>query len=108
MRTVHTQFNEKNLTGNAGLTLFGKFAKKIKLSNILENNISIARGPQAEYSVAGIISMFIFGVLAGVKHISHMAIIGNDTALRNIFEWIKWPVASTFGRVFKLFTQKHC
>ncbi len=50
MRTVHSQFNEKNLTGNAGLTLFGKFAKKIKLSNILENNVSIARSPQAEYS----------------------------------------------------------
>ncbi len=108
MRTVHTQFNEKNLTGNAGLTLFGKFAKKINILNILENNVSIARSPQAEYSVAGIIFMFMFGILAGGQHISHMAIIGNDTALRNIFEWIKWPVASTFGRVFKLFTQKHC
>jgi len=108
MRKFHTCFTEKNLTGNAGLLNIGRFAKKLELHKILDKHLTIERGPNADYQVNEVIMMLVFGVLAGAKHMSHMAILSADEVLRQIFKWEKFPVFSTFGRIFKLFTQKHC
>jgi len=37
-----------------------------------------------------------------------MTILRSDEVLRALFRWDKFPVSTSFGRVFKLFTQKHC
>jgi hypothetical protein len=52
--------------------------------------------------------MLAMGVLAGAKHISHLAILRTDTVLRSLFRWDDFPDATTFGRIFKLFTPRHC
>lgn len=108
MRTVHTQFNEKNLTGNAGLVHAGRFIDKLGLDKILERRIAIKRGANSEYSISEVILILTLGVIAGVKHMSHLVIIRNDTVLRKIFNWTKFPVDTTFSRIFKLFSHKHC
>lgn len=108
MRKYHVQFTEKNLTGNAGLTHLGRFAEKLGLKKLLEQIISIKRGDTAEYQVSDAIMILAMSVLAGAKHISHVAILRTDSALRSLFRWDKFPDDTTFSRIFKLFTPKHC
>jgi hypothetical protein len=108
MKKFHTHFTEKNLTGNAGLLNLGKFAEKLGLSTILDNQLTIKRAPNAEYQASDVVIMLIFGVLVGAKHMSHMAILSTDEVLRKLFNWEKFPVFTTLGRIFKLFTQKNC
>ena len=108
MRTFHTQFTEKNLTGNAGLINLGRFSEKLGLPKILANHLTIERAPNADYQVSDVVIMLAFGVLVGVKHMSHMAILRTDEVLRSLFKWDKFPVSTSFGRIFKLFTHNHC
>ena len=108
MKHVSAEFNEKNLTGNAGLVHFGRFITKLGLQGILASHLSMDRGDNADYQVCDVVLMLILGVLAGVKHISHLGLLKTDHVLRKIFEWEKFPVYSTIGRVFKLFTFKNC
>ena len=108
MRTFHTQFTEKNLTGNAGLINLGRFTEKLGLPKILAKHLTIERAPNADYQVSDVVMMLAFGVIVGVKHMSHMAILRTDEVLRALFKWDKFPVSTSFGRIFKLFTQNHC
>jgi hypothetical protein len=108
MRKFHTEFSEKNLTGNAGLLHLGRFAEKLGLQKILDDHITIERAPNADYKPSDVVLMLTFGVLAGVTHMSHMAILKSDEVIRALFRWDKFPVCSTFGRIFKLFKPKHC
>ena len=108
MKNVKVEFTEKNLTGNAGLIHFGRFMKKLGLPWILKSHINIPRAPNADYQAYDAVMMLIFGVLAGVKHISHMAVLRTDKALRSIFDWKKFPVDSSFGRIFRLFSHQNC
>jgi hypothetical protein len=68
----------------------------------------IERAPNADYQVRNIVIILIFGVLVGAKHMSHMAILRTDEVLRALFKWEKFPVFTTLGRIFKLFTPKYC
>lgn len=108
MRRFHVQFTEKNLTGNAGLVHLGQFAQKLGLHKLLEQNISIVRGQNAKLSVADGILILAIGVLAGAKHMSHLAILRADAVICALFKWDNFPDDTTFGRLFKLFRPKHC
>lgn len=108
MRKFHVQFNEKNLTGNAGLIHLGRFADKLNLSKLLDKHITIKRGETAKYQVADVIMMLTMGVLVGAKHLSHMIIIRTDKVLRTLFRWEAFPDDTTMSRIFKLFNLKHC
>lgn len=86
----------------------GKFAEKLQLPKTLKKVISIKRGPTADYEVANVIMMLMMGVLAGIKHISHLNILRHDSVIRKLFDWEKLKDNRTFGRVFELFNHKHC
>jgi len=108
MEHFKIEFSEKHLTGNAGLVQMGRFLKKLNMHQLLKSMISIERGATAEYHIADIVIVLIIGVLSGAKHISHLAILREDSVIRKLFGWIKFPVDSTIGRIFKLFTPKSC
>jgi len=108
MRKFHTQFSEKNLTGNAGLVHIGRFIDKLGLASLLEDGLSIERGANARYSVADAVMILALGVIAGAKHLSHLVILRYDSAIRNLFKWDQFPDETTFGRIFRLFSQKNC
>ena len=108
MRKFHTQFTEKNLTGNAGLVHLARFAEKLNLPKLLVSHITIKRGKTAEYQVADAVMILAMGVLTGAKHLSHLVILRMDTALRALFRWDKFPDDTTMSRIFKLFSHKHC
>jgi hypothetical protein len=38
----------------------------------------------------------------------HTIILKNDDVLRALFRWDKFPDATTFGRIFRLFSARHC
>jgi len=102
------QFTAKNLTGYAGLSHLGRFAKKLGLKQMLENQISIERGANAKYSIADAVMMLAMGVTVGIKHISHLKVFRLDKVIRTLFCWENFPDDRTFGRLFRLFNQKHC
>lgn len=108
MKPVKCEFTEKNLTGNAGLKHVGKFIDKLNLHQILVNHIRILRGDNAEYQAADAVLMLILGVFAGIKHMSHMALLRGDEVIRSIFGWVNFPDDSTLGRIFKLFSHSSC
>lgn len=108
MKKVTAEFTEKNLTGNAGLVHFGRFIDKLGLPGILTAHITIFRGTNADYLAGDAVLMLLLGVIAGVTHISHLAILKTDNVLRKIFDWEKFPVDTTFGRLFRLFSFKNC
>ena len=108
MRKYYVTFSEKNLTGNAGLVHLGRFAEKLGLEKILQNTLTIQRGANADYQVADAILMLMMGVLAGIKHMAHTIILRNDGVLCALFRWDRFPDATTFGRIFRLFSPRHC
>jgi len=85
-----------------------KFAEKLQLPKTLKKVLSIERGHTANYEVGNIVMMLMMGVLAGIKHISHLAILRHDSVIRKLFNWDKFPDNRTFGRLFELFNHKHC
>jgi len=103
MRKYYTTFSEKNLTGNAGLVHLGRFAEKLGLAKMIERTLTIQRGVNADYQAADAILMLMMGVLSGIKHMGHTIILKNDDVLRALFRWDKFPDATTFGRIFRLF-----
>ena len=108
MRKYYTTFSEKNLTGNAGLVHLGRFAEKLGLVKMIERTLTIQRGVNADYQAADAILMLMMGVLSGIKHMAHTIILKNDDVLRALFRWDKFPDATTFGRIFRLFSPCHC
>lgn len=108
MKKVKVKFTEKNLTGNAGLVHFGRFIDKLNLPGILAGHLSITRGAGADYQACDAVLMLLFGVIAGAKHVSHLVILKTDRVLRKIFDWDKFPVDTTFGRLFRLFSFRNC
>lgn len=108
MRKFSVEFTAKNLTGNAGLIHLGRFADKIGLPKIMKKCITIKRGHTADYSIADAILILMMGVIAGARHMNHLAVIRGDSVIRKLFNWEKFPESRTFGRIFKLFNQLHC
>ena len=108
MKTFSTDYTGKNLTKNAGLVNLGKFADKIGLPGILDRRLTIKPGVTADYAIADVVMMLMIGVLAGAKHLSHLAILKADVAIRKLFGWELFPDASTFGKLFKRFNMGHC
>ncbi len=108
MKRIHVEFTAKNITGNAGLILFGQFAEKLGIKKILDRRITIKRGANADYTMGDIITMLMMGVLAGIKHMSHLLFLKNDKVINTLFNWKLFPDPSTFGKLFKRFNHKHC
>jgi hypothetical protein len=108
MKTFSTDYTGKNLTKHAGLVNLGKFADKIGLPGILDRRLTIKRGVTADYAIADAVMMLMMGVLAGAKHLSHLAILKADVPIRKLFGWELFPDASTFGKLFKRFNMGHC
>lgn len=108
MKSVQVEFTGKKLTGNAGLIQFGRFIQKLKLKPLLEHMVTIQRGENAVYQIADVALMIMLGVLAGAKHMSHVLVLRTDPVLRHLFNWEQFPVDSTFGRLVRLFTPRHC
>ena len=108
MRKYYVTFSEKNLTGNAGLVHLGRFAEKLGIQKMLDKILTIQRGPSADYQVSDAVTMLMMSVLAGVKHMAHTVMVKNDEVLRALFRWDKFPDATTFGRIFRLFSPGHC
>ena len=70
MKPFRVEFTDNKLTGNAGLVLLGRFAKKLRLQNVLERHLCISRSENAKYDVPTGIIMLMLGALSGVKHLS--------------------------------------
>jgi hypothetical protein len=91
MKPVTIEFTDNNLTGHAGLVPVGKFIQKLKLTELLRRHLSLARATNAKYQVAEVVVMLLLGVIVGVKHLSHLALLRTDRVIRWLFNWEKFP-----------------
>jgi len=108
MRKYYTTFSEKNRTGNAGLVHWGRFAEKLGIRKMLDSIRTVQRAPNCDYQVSNAATMLMVRVLSCIKHMAHTIIVKNDEVLRAIFLWEKFRDATTFGRIFRLFSPSHC
>ena len=87
MKEVSVEISRKPFTGNAGLIPIGKFVKKLGLTSLFEEHISIQRGANAVYSVAEALLITLLSVVdGGGSHLSHVSLLREDGVLRKIFE----------------------
>ncbi len=75
---------------------------------MLKRKIGIKRGDNAQYQVAEVVMMLMFGVLAGAKHISQLVILSADKVITTLFKWDRFPDDTTISRIFKLFSHRSC
>lgn len=108
MKEVAIEYAKKPMTGNAGLVPVGKLIKKLGITTFCDTHISIERGANAVYSVTDVLVITLLSVVAGGSHLSHVGLLRHDGLLRRIFEWGRFPVNTTVGRLFRLFSPKHC
>jgi len=108
MKKLKIEFSEKLLTKNAGLYLLALFSEKLSIKLLFKTNISIKRGSTAKYQVPDVLTMLIMSIFTGAKHISHLALLRHDEVIRTYYNWQDFPDDRTIGRIFKLFTFKHC
>ncbi|ETR66748.1 MAG: transposase (IS4 family protein) [Candidatus Magnetoglobus multicellularis str. Araruama] len=108
MKKLNIEFSETFLSKNSGLYLVSLFAEKLSLCHYLKNTISIQRGTNAKYHASDVILVLIMNVIAGAKHISQCNILRNDNVVRTFLDWEKYPDDRTIGRLFEIFTHKHC
>ena len=107
MEKVSINFEGKDLTGNSGLIAIAQFAEKLKVEETLKSALSIKQGDNSKYSVAHVIMITMFGVIAGAKHIKQLGIIKHDHVIMKLLNWRVFPAYNTISRLFKLFSQKH-
>ena len=102
MKPVTIEVTDKNLTGHAGLVQVGKFIKKLKLAELLRKHLSISRATNAKYQVAEVVVMLIFGVLAGAKPLSHLALLRTARVIRLLFKL--GPVSNSYRFIARYLT----
>lgn len=105
-KPISLTFTDKPITAWGGLTLFAGFAKKIRLPEILRQNIAFEMtSPNAIRPVDMALS-FLAGILVGSRRFAHLEAIRHDYVLKEIFGIKRFPSATTFTRFFRRFSRR--
>ena len=106
LKQVRTRFSAKNLTSAAGLIPIYRFWHHLGGEDWINQNMGKLKHHNAAYSVGRIITILILGFLRGAKHISHLYLLGLDSALRSLWDWVQFPVDTTITRTLARFGQE--
>jgi hypothetical protein len=104
---VKVRFSNKNLTSNAGLLPVSNFVNQLDLPEMLDRQLTVERGDNTRYPTSFAVLSTLFGVTAGVKHLSHMSMLKNDSVVRRLFGWDEFPHETTLSRIFKHFSYRN-
>ena len=102
-KAFRIRFSSRNLTSSAGLALLYRFWQQLGGETRINERFSRAKRANASYSVGRICTIILMGLLRGARHISHLALLGHDGALRKLWDWLSFPVATTLTRTLDLF-----
>ena len=103
---VHMPATASGLTSQAGLIPVIKFLQRIGFDKTLNQTVPHQRGDNADYQLADGAFLALVGMIGGAGSIAKLCVIWSDSALRKIAGWVKFPVETTIGRLFKEVTEK--
>ena len=106
LKKVRTHFSAKNLTSAAGLIPLYRLWHHLGGEDWINQNMGKLKHHNASYSVGRIITILILGYLRGAKHVSHLYLLGLDSALRSLWDWLQYPVNTTITRTLARFGQE--
>jgi hypothetical protein len=106
-KKVHIKKAAKGLTSQAGLVPAIKFLQKHMSDNITQDTVKHKRGDSALYDSFDVIFLSIIGIIGGARSISAIVQVWSDGILCRIAGWVSIPYETTFGRIFRTFTQAH-
>ena len=103
---VHMPATATGLTSQAGLIPVIKFLQRIGFEKTVNQTVPHQRGDNADYQLTDGIFLTLVGMIGGAGSIAKLCGVWSDGALRKIAGWIKFPVETTIGRLFKEVTEK--
>src|SRR5450631_2041901 len=103
---VHMPATATGLTSQAGLIPVIKFLQRIGFDKTLTQTVPHQRGDNADYQLADGAFLALVGMIGGAGSIAKLCVVWSDSALRKIAGWVKFPVETTIGRLFKEITEK--
>jgi hypothetical protein len=103
---VHMPATATGLTSQAGLIPVIKFLQRIGFDKTLNQTVPHQRGDNADYQLADGAFIVLVGLIGGASSIAKLCGVWSDSALRKIAGWVKFPVETTIGRLFKEVTEK--
>jgi hypothetical protein len=103
---VHLSATATGLTSQAGLIPVIKFLQRIGFEKTVNQTVPHQRGDNADYQLADGVFLSLVGMIGGASSIAKLCGVWSDSALRKIAGWVKFPVETTIGRLFKEVTEK--
>jgi hypothetical protein len=102
-KRVRTRFSAKKLTSAAGLIPLQRYWEQLGGEAWINRELDSLKGANSTYSVGLVVTILLLGFLRGIKHFSHLPLLGSDKALRSLWDWVRFPVETTFTRTLDLF-----
>ncbi len=106
-RPVRIKAGGKHLTGKAGLIPVLKFHKRLGLSGLLAEAVTVQRGANAVYRLCDALLLTVVGMIGGARSLQQVVGLWSDEVLRVCGGWLRIPDDSTLGRLFKRVKESH-
>ena len=103
---VYMSATTSGLTSQAGLIPVVKYLQRIGFEKIVSQAVPHPRGDNADYQLTDVILLTLVGMIGGATSIAKLCGVWSDSVLRDIAGWIKLPVDTTIGRLFKEVTDR--
>jgi len=97
----------KGLTAQAGLIPVVKFLRKQGVVGLIAETIHHQRGATALYDAVDAIFLPLVAIIGGARSIRAIVTVWSDSILCRAAGWLNIPDETTFGRLFRTFSQRH-
>jgi len=105
-KNIEWEYSEKQVSAWGGMRLMKELITNSKIMEEFSKLPLQVPGSNSGYSPIQIIECFFVSVWLGALKYTHAAMLKFDEVLKEIFNWKRYPSASTFSRFFRKFTQK--
>ncbi len=99
------RITKKHLTSHAGLNFLHRFWIQLGGEAWINKQLGSLKADNSVYSVGRVITVLILSIIKGAKHLSHTYYLAQDSGLRKLWDWVRFPVETTIGRTLNLFGQ---
>ena len=106
-RKIHIVKGARGLTAQAGLIPVVKFLRKQGLIQLIKETVHHQRGATALYDAVDAIFLPLVAIIGGARSIRAIVTVWFDTILCRAAGWLNIPDETTFGRLFRTFSQRY-
>lgn len=106
-KKIHITKGAKGLTAQAGLIPVVKFLRNQGVIGMIKDTVGHQRGATALYDAIDAVFLSVVAIIGGARSVSGIVTVWSDSVLRCVAGWSAIPDETTFGRLFRTFTQSH-